>query len=324
MATLHTHLNDLLGIAIPIFNAPMTPQAGGALAAAVSDAGAFGMLGFDEDESAESIHAQVELLHEKPGRNFGIGLVAWVLERRPELLQLAIEAKPKLVSISFGDPQPYVDRLHAEGILVASQVQSKAWAQTAIDAGVDILIVQGTEAGGHTGAVGTLPLLQIVLEMTDKPVIAAGGIATGRGLAAVLAAGAVGGWIGTPFLLACESRTASEAQARIASSDETQTILTSVYDRIQGKAWPAEFRGRALRNPFVDKWNDNADEMMQTPDAITAFQKAKSERDFNTAHIYASQTVGLLDQVRSARDIVTSIASSAIQHIAAVNRLLQL
>src|SRR5690348_7170270 len=178
----------------------MTPQAGGALARAVSQAGAFGMLGFDEDETEPQIAEQVAILHQTPAVPFGIGLVAWVLERSPHLLDMAIAAKPKLISISFGDPAPYAKRVHDAGILLASQVQSRARAQTALDAGADILVAQGTEAGGHTGSsVGTLPLLQIVLDMTDKPVIAAGGIATGRGLAAVLAAGAAGAWIGTPF-----------------------------------------------------------------------------------------------------------------------------
>ncbi|HEY9179550.1 MAG TPA: nitronate monooxygenase, partial [Candidatus Baltobacteraceae bacterium] len=245
---MRTALTDLLGIRIPVLNAPMTPQAGGALARAVSEAGAFGMLGFDEDESEDQIREQLAILQAAPAIPFGIGLVAWVLQRRPQLLDIAIAAKPKLISISFGDPAPYVKRVRAAGILLCSQVQSRAWALTALDAGVDMLVAQGTEAGGHTGAaVGTLPLLQIVLDMTDKPVVAAGGIATGRGLAAVVAAGAAGAWIGTPFLLAQEARNSDTARERIRASDETQTIYTRVYDRMTGKAWPKEFGGRALR-----------------------------------------------------------------------------
>jgi len=149
---MHTALTELLGIAVPILNAPMTPQAGGALAAAVSDAGGFGMLGFDEDEGEESIAAQAAILGD---RRFGIGMSAWALDARPHLLDLAIRSRPKLVSISFGDASQYVQKLHAAGILVASQVQSRAWAQTALDAGVDVLVAQGQEAGGHTGSVGT-------------------------------------------------------------------------------------------------------------------------------------------------------------------------
>src|SRR5665213_281648 len=230
-----TVLSTILGVRYPILNAPMTPQAGGALARAVAESGAVGMLGFDEGESAESLRAQIGLIHAgDPQLTFGIGLVAWVLEARPELIELAIEARPKLVAISFGDPARYVARFHAAGILVASQVQSRAWAERALAAGVDFLVAQGTEAGGHTGKVGTLPLLQIVLELAgNTPVIAAGGIATGRGLAAVIAAGACGAWIGTPFLAATEARTNPVAQARLTAANETETILTSAFDRVQ-------------------------------------------------------------------------------------------
>ena len=320
---IHTRLCELLQIANPIINAPMTPQAGGALARAISEAGGFGMLGFDEDESAGQIREQISILKASPAPRFGIGLVAWVLHRRPELLDLAIEAGPNMVSISFGDPTPYVSRLRDAGIIVSSMVQNRQWAQTALDAGVDMLVAQGTEAGGHTGAVGTLPLLQIVLEMTDKPVVAAGGIATGRGLAAVLAAGAAGAWIGTPFLLAAESRTVPEAQALISESNETQTIYTSVYDRAQAKAWPAEFRGRALRNDFVEHWNDREDELMQDQTALETFRAAKISRDFRTAHIYAGQSVGMLHDVEPARVILERIATDATARLRDVRTLIR-
>lgn len=278
----------------------MTPQAGGALARAVSEAGALGMLGFDEDESEASIASELKILQAAPAVPFGIGLVAWVLERRPQLLDLAIAAKPKLIAISFGDPSPYSQRVHDAGILLASQIQNRKSAEVALAAGVDVIVAQGTEAGGHTGsAVGTLPLLQIVLEMTQKPVIAAGGIATGRGLAAVLAAGAAGAWIGTPFLLAEEARNTDAARRRIASSDETQTIYTRVYDRVQHKGWPHEFGGRALRTPYLEQWTGHEDELMGNAQAVASFKPEEK--------IYAGQSVGLLNEVRPAGQIVRSL-----------------
>ena len=217
-----TELTDLFGLRVPLMNAPMTPQAGGLLARAVSEAGAFGMVGIEEIDTEDEIAEQLAIVGNGPAVPFGIGLVAWVIDKRPELLDIAIAARPALIAISFGDPAPHVARLHDEGILVASQVQSRHSAETALAAGVDVLVAQGTEAGGHTGSVGTLPLLQIVLELTDRPVVAAGGIATGRGLAAVLAAGAAGAWIGTPFLLAEEARNSPGARARIVASNETR------------------------------------------------------------------------------------------------------
>jgi nitronate monooxygenase len=305
---LSTALTGMLGMRMPLLNAPMTPQAGGALARAVSEAGAFGMLGFDEDESEEAIGEQVAILQREPKVPFGIGLVAWVLDRRPQLLRLAIDAKPRFISVSFGDPSRYVRQIHEAGILAGAQVQNRKWAQVALDAGVDILTAQGTEAGGHTGsAVGTLPLLQIVLEMTDKPIIAAGGIATGRGLAAVLAAGASGAWIGTPFLLAQEARNSQSARNRIAASDETETIYTRVYDRVTHKGWPHEFGGRALRTKFLERWTGHEDELMSDAQAVAQFDPQEK--------LYAGQSVGLLRDVRPAAEIVLDLADGATRRI---------
>lgn len=306
-----TALTDLLGITVPLINAPMTPQAGGRLARAVSEAGAFGMVGIEEIDTEDAIREQLAIVQAEPPVPFGIGLVAWVIDQRPELLDIAIAARPTLISVSFGDPAPFVPRLHAAGILVASQVQSRRWAEVALEADVDVLVAQGTEGGGHTGSVGTLPLLQIVLELTDTPVVAAGGIASGRGLAAVLAAGAAGAWIGTPFLVAEEARNSVKARERIVASDETQTLYTSVYDRLQDKHWPEEFGARALRNPFGEAWTSRQDEVGDGSEARRAFVRARSTEDYDVAHIYAGQSVGLLDAVRPAATIVSEIETQA-------------
>ncbi len=277
------------------------------------------MVGIEEIDTEEGIAEQLAIVTEAPRLPFGIGLVAWVIESRPELLEIAIAAKPDLISISFGDAGPYVPRIREAGILVASQVQSRKWAEVALDAQVDVLVAQGTEAGGHTGAVGTLPLLQIVLEMTDRPVVAAGGIATGRGLAAVIAAGAAGAWIGTPFLLADEARNSPRARSKIVEADETQTLYTSVYDRLQDKKWPAEFRARALSNPFGANWTGREDELGAGTAPRSQFEEAKAAEDFDVAHIYAGQSVGLLRATRPAASIVSELEAEAGELLAAVS-----
>jgi nitronate monooxygenase len=306
---IRTALTELLHLRHPIMSAPMTPQSGGLLAGTVSRAGGLGMFGFDESESAQSLRRELDVLRETAqGGAFGIGLVRWVLDLRPDLAEIAIEARPAIVSISFGDPQPYVQRFHDAGILVAAQVQSKHWAQAALDAGCDLIVAQGTEAGGHTGGVGTLPLLQIVLELAGTtPVVAAGGIATGRGLAAVLAAGAAGAWIGTPFLAALEARSNPDAVRTLLAANETQTVLTSAFDRALHRAWPPEFRGRALRNEFSDAWHEREDAM--TPQAEAELAKARTERNYRIAHLYAGQSVGLVNAPESAEQIVARIAA---------------
>jgi nitronate monooxygenase len=320
----NTALRELFGVEIPIVSAPMTPQAGGELARAVSQAGALGMLGFDESEPVASLREQLAILRRDFfARPFGVGLVRWVIDGRPELVELALEAKPALVNISFGDPAPYVERFHRAGIRVCAQVQSRRSASVAEAAGVDFIVAQGTEAGGHTGGVGTLPLLQIVLDTVRVPVVAAGGIATGRGLAAVLAAGAAGAWIGTPFLLASEARSNDAARARIGESDETQTVLTSVFDRIQHKAWPPGFLGRALRNDFIDRWQGREDEMLATPEPEADYVAANAAQDYRIANIYAGQSAGLVAGVEGAAAIVRRIAADATARLEALGALFE-
>ncbi|MBD5653628.1 MAG: nitronate monooxygenase [Candidatus Eremiobacteraeota bacterium] len=320
---MRTALTDLLRLRHPIVSAPMTPQSGGLLAGTVSRSGALGMFGFDESESPESLRHELDVLRETAqGESFGIGLVRWVLDLRPDLINVAIEAKPTIVSISFGDPEPYVRRFHEAGILVAAQVQSKAWAEVALEAGCDLIVAQGTEAGGHTGGIGTLPLLQIVLELHGTaPVIAAGGIATGRGLAASLAAGAAGVWIGTPFLAALEARTNPDAVRTLVAADETQTILTSAFDRALHRAWPPEFRGRALRNDFSDAWHGREDQI--TPDTEAELAKARAERNYRVAHLYAGQTVGFVKAREPAEAIVARVASDGERYLRAACALLK-
>jgi nitronate monooxygenase len=166
-------------------------------------------------------------------------------------------------------------------------------------------------------------LMQIVLGMTRKPVLVAGGIASGRGVAAVLAAGAAGAWIGTPFLLARESRSPDEARTRIAASNETQTIKTHVYDRLQHKPWPDEFAGRALRNAFVERWDRREDQLMQTQSAVDEFVKAKGERDYSRAHVYAGESVGLVDRVENAAEILGRFEREATDCLRAATRVVR-
>jgi len=216
-----------------------------------------------------------------------------------------------VIAISFGAVGPYAERVRAANIRLVAQVQDRASAREAQEAGVDLLVAQGTEAGGHTGGVGTLPLLQIVLEEARVPVVAAGGVSTGRGLAAVIAAGAVGAWIGTPLLVAEEARNSASARARIVAADETQTTLTSVFDRVQHIPWPAQYRGRALTNAFVRRWHDHENELDHHADAAREFADGKKTENYEVANLYAGQSVGTIRAVMPACDIVRRINEEA-------------
>ena len=281
----------------------MARISGGELAGAVAAAGGLGMIGVGGATDADFI-AREGAIASGRGR-FGFGLMCWALERRPELLDAVLETKPHVVSLSFGDPAPWVERVHAAGARVASQVQDAESARQALEAGVDAVVAQGTEAGGHTGGVSTLPLLQIVLELAAErhvPVLAAGGIATGRGVAAVLAAGAQGAWIGTLFAATREAMRDDAAKQRLVDARETDTVLTRVYDVAQDIPWPERFPGRALRTEFTDRWHGHEGDLAGDREAASG---SMGEYD------YAGQAVGAIHRIESAADVVEHLAREA-------------
>lgn len=310
---LHTAVTELMGIDVPVVGAPMAGVAGGRLAAAVSAGGGLGMVGVGGSTSPAAIReeSQRARLARQP---FGIGLLAWVLERRPDQFEAAVGVDPRLVSVSFGDYPPWVDRLHESGIKVATQVGDIDAARAAADHGVDVVVARGAEAGGHgSDAVATLPLLQGVLDAVDIPVLVAGGVATARGLAAVLAAGAAGAWIGSALLACPEAANSPEARARVRAAAETDTVYSRVFDIAQGIAWPPEYGGRALRNCFTDRWVGLEAELADDQAARGQLSTARKAGDYDTAYIYAGQAVGLVSRERSATEVVSELAEGAEQ-----------
>lgn len=172
-------------------------------------------------------------------------------------------------------------------------------------------MAQGTEAGGHTGDVSTLPLLQTVLESVKTPVLAAGGVATPRGVAAALAAGADGVWIGTRLLASHETEASEAALEQILQAKETDTILTSAFDVAQGIAWPPQYKGRALSNQFTNKWHDHINQLRQDDMAQQQLAEAIRQQDYDQAHIYAGEAVGLVNKKQSAADIIQEMGVGA-------------
>jgi nitronate monooxygenase len=308
---LHTYLTDTLGLRYPIIGAPMAGVAGGKLAGAISRAGGLGMIGIGSETAVTFLDSEANIARADGDGVFGIGLMLWAVERRPELLDAAIAACPTVLSLSFGDVAPYAERVHNHGILIATQVNSIEDARAAEAAGADLIVAQGTEAGGHTGQVGTLPLLQMVLETVRTPVVAAGGIASARGLAAVLAAGAAGAWMGTAFLASPEGAGGDQARSKVTAARETETVLTHVFDRVQGTAWPPRYPGRALRNRFSDAWHRRADEVARNAEATETYRAAREARNYDTAVIYAGQAVGLVERVRPAEEVVHAVGEGA-------------
>lgn len=315
---LATWLTERFSLAIPVVSAPMAGASGGELAGAVSLAGGLGMIGVGDRTAPKwlSEQAAVAAAH---GRPFGIGLLGWARpDRNGQLAALLdLPVPPAMVSISFAGgtgPQPLVKALQQAGIVAATQVGSAADARRALDDGFEILVTRGSEGGGHgRNAVATLPLLQELLEANwaaDVPVLAAGGIATGRGLAAVLAAGACGAWIGTGFLAATESLATSAERERLFAAASTGTVYTHAFDRGSALDWPADFGGRALRNTFTDSWPGDASGLATDDPARERLRAAVASGDYEVAGIYAGQAVGLLNRTRPAAQIIDDLAGA--------------
>ena len=289
-----------LGLRVPILNAPMGGVAGGRLAAAVTAAGGLGMIGMGSTASAEALAVELGLLGEVS--RFGIGLVDWVIRARPDLLDAALAAEPALLSVSFGTDLSWVQRTRAAGIRTATQVYDADDARRAQDSGVDVLVARGAEGGGH-GVVGlaTLPVLDAVLAVARVPVLAAGGIASARSLAAVLAAGADGAWLGTCLSACPEALTGEDARRALLAASGTDTVTTRVFDVAAGLPWPARFPSRVLRDEFADRWTGREDEL------------AGAGVAGRVDPVDAGQGVGMLTDSRPAGVLIDEICGGAAE-----------
>src|SRR5215470_19895972 len=219
-----TPLTTLLGIKHPILLAPMDVIAGARLTMAVSSAGGLGILGGGYGDRAW-LEAETGKLAGFP-HPFAIGFITWSLAKQPELLDVALAAKPRAIMLSFGDPKPFAPRIKAAGALLICQVQDEEMASGALEAGADILIAQGTEAGGHGASRTTLDVVPAIVDLAagSVPVVAAGGIADGRGLAAMMMLGASGVLLGTRFYASIECEADEEAKQRICATSSGNTI----------------------------------------------------------------------------------------------------
>ncbi|MGH7030095.1 MAG: NAD(P)H-dependent flavin oxidoreductase [Stellaceae bacterium] len=255
---LRTRLTEKLGIRHPVLLAPMGYVSGGALAAAVSAAGGLGLIGGGYAE-AEWLEPE---LAAAGNQRVGCGFITWALARRPDALEVALDHAPAAVMLSFGDAAPFIAPIKDAGMPVICQVQSLRQAREVLDQGADIIIAQGTEAGGHGALRSTLPLVPAVVDLVarsgrDVPVVAAGGIADGRGLAAALMLGADGVLMGSRFYAAEESLAAPAGKARVAAGSADDTLRTRVFDIVRNRDWPEEYTGRALKNRFSQTWHGN-------------------------------------------------------------------
>jgi nitronate monooxygenase len=310
--SISTSITKLLGISHPILLAPMDLVADARLTVAVTAAGGFGILGGGYGDE-QWLARELDLLDQSHTR-FGVGFITWSLAKQPKLLDLALEHKPTAVVLSFGDPRPFVDRIKRSGAILICQIQSIALAKEAAAAGTDVLIAQGTEAGGHGVSRGLVSILPEVVDVigTRIPVLAAGGIADGRGLAAALMLGAAGVVMGTRFYATHEAAGAAAAKERIRAATGDDTLRSIVFDISRRNVWPAPFTGRCLRNVHLDRWFGRELALLRyQEEESTRYAAARRDNDFDIAAVIAGESSGLVRDITSAREVVERVVRGA-------------
>jgi enoyl-[acyl-carrier protein] reductase II len=253
--SLRTPLCDLLEIEHPVLLAGMGGVSYAPLAAAVSDAGGYGVLGM-AGRSLEEIRENMRDVRRRTSKPFGVDLLAATPDHLVKAVDIIIDEGASAFVAGLGVPTPVIERLKAAGLKVMVVCGAVRHALKAEDAGCDAVICQGAEGGGHTGLVGTFPLVAQAVERVRIPVVAAGGIYDGRGLAAALALGAQGVWLGTRFIASREAHAAEIYHEMILSATDEDTVRTRCYS---GKPM------RVRKNPYVEDWERRPEEIQPFP-----------------------------------------------------------
>ncbi len=314
---IRTRLTETFNIQHPIICAPMALVTGGRLAAAVSSAGGLGIVGGGYGGllgGEPELERELSLVE---GQRFGIGFITWALARAPQALDIALNHSPDCVFLSFGDPVPFAERIRHAGARLICQAQSLRHVAQAVEAGADAVVVQGTEAGGHGAGRSTMPFVPeaadyLAAKAPGTLLLAAGGIADGRGLAASLMLGADGVVVGTRFWSSQEALTPLPATARANRATGDDTMRTRAIDTLRGVAWPEEFSFRVVRNKLTEQLAQHealADGDVQN--LASAYAEARSRDDFDIAAIVAGECIGLIDDRPPAADIVKAMVIQA-------------
>jgi nitronate monooxygenase len=312
---LRTRLTERFDIEHPIISAPMGMIAGGRLAAAVSRAGGLGLIGggygdggWLEREFSAAGNAKV-----------GCGFISWSLAKQPELLDQVLARQPAAVMLSFGPVAGFAAQIKHSGVPVICQVQSMAHAREAVGSGAEVIVAQGGEAGGHSGSRSTFTLVSEVADYLTKTapdtlLVAAGGVADGRALAAALMLGADGVLIGSRLVASSEALTPLGFHDAILAADGDATIKTSVIDLVRNYHWPDGFSGRALNRGFVAKWHGRENALADASidgSETERYWAAFTSGDADNAGVFMGEVAGLIHDVRPAAEIIEQIVAQA-------------
>jgi nitronate monooxygenase len=306
---IRTACTELFGISSPIALAPMGGSAGGALAAAVSNGGGLGMVGGGREDRAW-LERELAIAAKTTARPWGVGFQSW--STPVEVVERALEFEPHAVMLSIGDPRSLASRVVDAGVPLILQVTDRDEAEVAIDLSADVIVAQGVEAGGHSGRRATLPFVPTVVDLAaPTPVLAAGGIADGRGIAAALVLGSAGALVGTRFLATVEALVAAEVVKAIIEGRGEDTERSRVLDIARGAPWPEQYPARTLRNAFLDRWRGRESELEADEDAKVSFRAAAARGDMGVVPVWASEAVDLITDVPYAAALVELLSGEA-------------
>lgn len=309
------------GLSTPLSLAPMALASGGELAAACARAGALGLVGGGYGELAWTQREYRIALERGPRERIGCGFITWKLDEDASALDWVLEQRPRALMLSFGDPRPYAARIARSGATLICQVQRMAQVPQALEAGAAVIVAQGGEAGGHgMNSLNSRATIGFVPELADwlagkapkTLLLAAGGIADGRTLAASMVLGADGALVGSRLWATRESLAPEAAKQQAVQVDGDGTARSAVFDILRRKNWPEPYDFRAIRNDLHRRWEEHVPELRAAPDAARAeYEAAVKAGDFRKAHATVGEAVGLIRDIPAAEEVIASMTSGA-------------
>lgn len=334
-----TRLTAQLGLELPLMLAPMALAGGGDLAAACAEAGAFGLVGGGYGDldwtRREWGLAERRLANTAAAQHLGCGFITWKLDQDASALDWVLDQplQPKAIFLSFGDPRPYAARIAAAGARLICQIQTLEQLPQAVEAGAEIIVAQGGAAGGHGATAATARSTMVFVpeaadwlaaNAPDVLLLGAGGIADGRGLAALLMLGADGALIGSRLWASREALPTDAAKQQAVRASGDDTARSPIFDVLRRKDWPAEYDFRALRNALHREWEGREAELRADPAAArAAFDAAVAAGDFSAANVTVGEVAGLIHDIPPAGDVLRSIARDAEKRLGTAARLIQ-
>ena len=305
MTRLHTPVCELFEIDVPIFQAGMSKYTTAELVAAVSNAGGLGIIG-GLDRTPDELRTEIKLVRELTSRPFGVNHVVCQLDKAA--VQMTLAQRVPVLSLAWGRATELTYQAHEAGIKVIHMVTTPEEAGQVASDGADVIVAQGTEGGGHVGMMSTMPLVPMVVDVVGGvPVLAAGGIADGRGLAAVIMLGAQGALIGTRFLATPEARGNGHSKDVILNALGSQTVASKFFDDVLEMVWPGAMV-RTIKHPLLDEWGERPHEWTLAADQLRpALKAALAAGDF----VLAGEAAGLVHDIVPAGVLVGRIARQA-------------